>query len=217
MAAGNRTGQERATMGFFKDLFSRGMDTKALKVKLKQVERERRKSDLEMRKLSARQDLLLNDIKEGRKTGNSLKVDHSWEELKNLKYELAFIRRAAKVSSLEHITLKRYVYGIERMERAKDRDGIQRIIQKMQNSGLEAKLQVQQVNEEAYMDELNAVLEDAGTEDSFSDSGQFDEDKQRLMDEIDALNKAEDSNDFDMASKRQMEIKKLLEKEEPSN
>lgn len=200
-------------MGFFKELFNRGYDLKALKVKLRQVERERRRHFLSMRKLSARQTQVVDEIKTARKAGNSIEVDYLWEDLKDIKHELSFTRRAAKVSNLEGITLKRYIHGIERLERAKDRNGIQSLLNRIQSSGLDGKLQMAQINEEEYMDELDEILEAAGLEDEFLDAGVSDPEKAKFMDEIDAINRAEEGGEFETAMKKEGELKKLLEED----
>jgi len=201
-------------MGFFKDLFSNGYDLKAMKVKLRQVERERRKHMLELRKLSARQQQVIEDIKNARKASNSAEVDYLWEDLKEVKHELSFLRRTARVTNLEGITLKRYIHGIERLEKSRDKNGIQKMIKRIQTSGLDAKLQLAQVNEEEYIDELNSILEDSGLEDEFSESGAMDPEKAKFLSEIDALNSAEEVGEFDKAMKHESELKKLLEQDE---
>ncbi|MCK6440543.1 MAG: hypothetical protein L6Q71_10150 [Planctomycetes bacterium] len=201
-------------MGFFKELFNRGYDLKALKVKLRQVERERRKFFLELRKLASRQQSVIEDIKAARKLGNTIEVDYLWEDLKDIKHELNFTRRAARVSNLEGITLKRYVHGIERLERARDKDGIQKMLTRIQSSGLDAKLQMAQVNEEEYMAELNSILEAAGLEDEYSEGGSDDPEKNRFMSEIDAINQAEVGGEFETALKKEQELKKILESDE---
>lgn len=198
-------------MGFFKELFSRGFDLKALKVKLRQVERERRRHFLKLRKLSARQQQVIEELKNARRASNQIEVDYLWEDLKDIKHELAFTRRTAKVTNLEGITLKRYIHGIERLERAKDRNGIQSLLTRIQSSGLEGKLQMAQINEEEYLDELNEILDAAGMEDEFNEDGISDPEKARFLDEIDAIVKAEEGGEFETALKKEADLKKLLE------
>ena len=201
-------------MGFFKELFNRGYDLKTLKVKLRQIERERRKHFLEMRKLSARQAAIVDEIKSARRSGNQIEVDYLWEDLKDIKHDVNFTRRSARVANLEGITLKRYVHGIERLERAKDKDGIQKMLQRIQSSGLDAKLQVAQINEEEYMDELNSILEAAGLEDEYNELGEADPEKAKFLGEIDAINNAEEGGEFEAALKREADLKKMLETDE---
>ena len=51
-------------MGFFKELFGKSVQVKDLKVALIGVERERRRSQIELRKLGARQSMLVEQIKQ---------------------------------------------------------------------------------------------------------------------------------------------------------
>ena len=200
---------------FFASLFGSKVDLRKLKVKLREVERERRKYFMEMRKLSTRQASLIEQIKRARREGNSIEVDYVWEELKDIKYDFAFQRRAAKVSNLEGIALKKYVRGLERLEKRKDKDGINKLLQRIRSSGLDAKLALQQIDEESYMDELNATLDDLGLEVD-SEYEESDPEKARFLDEIDTINQAEEGGDFDHALKAETELRAKLESEEGS-
>ena len=198
---------------FFASLFGSKVDLRKLKVKLREVERERRKYFMEMRKLSTRQASLIEQIKRARREGNSIEVDYVWEELKDIKYDFAFQRRAAKVSNLEGIALKKYVRGLERLEKRKDKDGVNKLLQRIRSSGLDAKLALQQIDEEAYMDELNATLDDLGLEVD-ADMDDSDPEKMRFLSEIDTINEAEEGGDFDQALKAETELRAKLESEE---
>ena len=198
---------------FFATLFGNRVDLRKLKVKLREVERERRKYFMEMRKLSTRQASLIEQIKRARREGNSIEVDYVWEELKDLKYDFAFNRRAAKVSNLEGIALKKYIRGLERLEKRKDKDGVNKLLQRIRNSGLDAKLALQQIDEESYMDELNATLDDLGLEIE-GEYAEEDPEKARFLDEIDTINEAEESGSFDEALKHENELRSKLESEE---
>jgi hypothetical protein len=198
---------------FFASLFGSKVDLRKLKVKLREVERERRKYFMEMRKLSTRQAALIEQIKRARREGNSIEVDYVWEELKDIKHDFAFQRRAAKVSNLEGIALKKYVRGLERLEKRKDKDGVNKLLQRIRSSGLDAKLALQQIDEEAYMDELNATLDDLGLEVD-GDMEESDPEKARFLDEIDTINQAEEGGDFEQALKAEQELRTKLESEE---
>ena len=198
---------------FFASLFGSKVDLRKLKVKLREVERERRKYFMEMRKLSTRQASLIEQIKRARREGNSIEVDYVWEELKDIKYDFAFQRRAAKVSNLEGIALKKYVRGLERLEKRKDKDGVNKLLQRIRSSGLDAKLALQQIDEEAYMDELNATLDDLGLEVE-GDMDDSDPEKVRFLSEIDTINEAEEGGDFEQALKAENDLRAKLESEE---
>ncbi|MDH5641138.1 MAG: hypothetical protein OEY28_07580 [Nitrospira sp.] len=199
-------------MNFFSVLFGSKVDLRKLKVKLREVERERRKYFMEMRKLSSRQASLIEQIKRARREGNSIEVDYVWEELKDIKHDFAWHRRAGKVSNLEGIALKKYIRGLERLEKRKDKDGVNKLLQRIRSSGLDAKLALQQIDEQSYMDELNATLDDLGLEidaDGFED----DPEKSKFLDEIDTINEAEGTGDFDTALKAESDLKQRLEEE----
>jgi hypothetical protein len=198
---------------FFGSLFGTKIDLRKLKVKLREVERERRKYFMEMRKLSTRQASLIEQIKRARREGNSIEVDYVWEELKDIKHDFAFHRRAAKVSNLEGIALKKYIRGLERLEKRKDKDGVNKLLTRIRTSGLDAKLALQQIDEQAYLDELNATLDDLGLEVD-GDFEESDPEKSRFLDEIDTINEAEEGGNFDEALKAESELRAKLEAEE---
>ena len=198
---------------FFASLFGNKVDLRKLKVKLREVERERRKYFMEMRKLSTRQASLIEQIKRARREGNSIEVDYVWEELKDIKHDFAFQRRAAKVSNLEGIALKKYTRGLERLEKRKDKDGVNKLLKRIRSSGLDAKLALQQIDEEAYLDELNATLDDLGLEVD-GDMEESDPEKARFLDEIDTINSAEEGGDFEQALKAEQDLRTKLESEE---
>lgn len=198
---------------FFQMLFGGRIDLRKLKVKLREVERDRRKFFMELRKSSSRQGTLIEQIKQARREGNSIEVDYLWEELKAIKHDFAFARRAAKVSNLEGIALKKYIRGLERLEKRKDKDGVNKLLQRIRSSGLDAKLALQQIDEQGYMDELNGTLDELGLEmeGEFEDQ---DPEKERFLSEIDTINEAETAGDFDTALKSEAELKHKLESEE---
>lgn len=200
-------------MGFFQLLFGQKIDSRLLKVKLREVERERRKYFMEVRKLSARQSALIDQIKSARKDGNQIEVDYLWEELKDLKHDFAFNKRAAKISNLEGIALKKYTRGLERLEKRKDKNSIQKLITRVRNSGLDAKLALAQIDEEGYIDELNATLDALGLE---VEEAMLDDDpeKKQFLEEIDSIVEAESSGSFDEALKSEAELKRKLETDE---
>lgn len=201
---------------FFHLLFGPKVDLRKLKVKLREVERERRKYFMELRKLSTRQASLIEQIKRARREGNTIEVDYVWEELKDIKHDFAFNRRAAKVSNLEGIAMKKYIRGLERLEKRKDKDGVNRLLQRIRSSGLDAKLALQQIDEESYMDELNATLDDLGLEvdDSYGDE---DPEKSKFLGEIDTINNAEEAGSFDEAFKAETDLRTRLESDESAS
>ena len=200
---------------FFKMLFGSGLDLRKLKLKLREVERERRKYFLDLRKLSGTQTDLIEKIKGARREGNQFEIDYLWEELKSLKHDFAFNKRAAKVSNLEGIALKKYIRGLERLEKRKDKEGVAKLLQRIRTSGLDAKLALQSIDEQSYLDELNATLDDLGLE---VDAEMMDDDpeKEKFLAEIDTINEAEGAGNFDEALKTEAQLKQKLETEDPN-
>lgn len=198
---------------FFQMLFGSGLDLRKLKVKLREVERERRKYFLDLRKLSASQTDIIEKIKGARREGNQFEVDYLWEELKSMKHDFAFNKRAAKVSNLEGIALKKYIRGLERLEKRKDKDGVNKLLQRIRTSGLDAKLALQSIDEEAYLDELNATLDDLGLEVD-AEMADDDPEKEKFLSEIDTINEAEGSGNFEEALKTEAQLKQKLESED---
>ena len=105
-------------MGFFRDLFKKDVSSRDLKVTLIGLERQRKRKQMELRKVAAKQGDLVEKLKKARREGNTLEVDYIWEDLKQLKIDGTFLKREAKVLNLESITVKRYVRGMERLERS---------------------------------------------------------------------------------------------------
>ena len=115
-------------MGFFRNLFEKAITARDLKVSLIRVDRDRKRKQLEVRKLSAKQGDLIDTVKKSRKEGNSLEVDYAWEELNGVKLDLSYLRRESRVLNLEGIALKRYIRGLERLEKADNRTGIKQLL-----------------------------------------------------------------------------------------
>ena len=199
-------------MGFFKDLFGKSVQLKDLKIALKGVERDRRRSQIELRKLSAKQAALLEQIKQKRKEGNDIEVDYIWEDLKALKTEIALARRVARRANLEGIALKRYIYVMERLNKEKDEKSVHKLLERVRNSSLDAKLSAADIKEQEYLDELQAILDDIGIADELAFSDIDDPEKAKFLAIIDDINDAEESGDLEAALKKEEELKTKLEK-----
>lgn len=204
-------------MGFFAELFGRNKVTsRDLKTALLRVERERRKKRHEIKKLEARQERTLDQLKEARKTGNGIEVDYLWEDLKGVKLERSMLMREATVLNLEGITVKRYLRGLERLERQKDQTSIDKLLGRVRSSGLEAKLDAERVKADEYLDELRAVLDEAGLEAELFDVGDEDPEKAEFLRAIDGINQAEESGDLETALEREDELRARLDEEDPT-
>jgi hypothetical protein len=201
-------------MGFFRDLFSKkDVSARELKVTLIGVERERKRKQMELRKVASRQNDMVDRVKKARKSGNGLEVDYLWEDLKAMKFDGAFLKREVKVLNLEGIALKRYVRGMERLERSNNKEGIRKLLERMRSSGLDTKLANQFINDQEYLDELGAIMEEVGMEAEQLESAEDEPAKVKFLQQIDALNSAEESGDLDKALQHEETIKAELEKE----
>ena len=69
--------------------------------------------------------------------GNQVEVDYLWEELKHARTENALERRQTRVLNLEAISLKRTVWGLERLESTRNRSGVKDLIDRLRESGLD--------------------------------------------------------------------------------
>jgi hypothetical protein len=204
-------------MGVFDKIFNRkkAITAKDLKVALMGVKRERKKKQMELRKLSHKKSEYVDQIKRARKGGNNLEVDFLWEELNQLKVDAAYSRREAKILNLEGIGLTRYIRGLERLEKTGSNEKIRDLLERVRTSGLDAKLYGQEIDEKAYMDALNATLEDVGLEIEEMEAYEDDPEKSRFLAEIDAINAAEEEGKIDEALERETELKAKIETEEP--
>lgn len=204
-------------MGIFDKLFNRqdGLVTsRDLKVALKGVERERRKKQLEMRRLSHKRNEALGRLKSARKDNNREEVDFLYEDLQQIQLDQALARRECKVLNLEAIGLKRYVRGLERLEKSNNKARVRDLMQKVQMSGLDQLLHGQAVDEEAYVDALNATLDDLKMELEDTElSDEEDPDKDALLAEIDEIIAAEEGGDVEVAERREHMLRQRLERE----
>lgn len=198
-------------MGIIKEILGlERLTSKDLKSALLRVERDRRKAQREMKKLDQRQGRLVEQIKTARKSGDALEVDYRWEELKAIKLDRALSAREATVLNLESITVKKYLHGLERLERKKDRTSIDSLLRRIRSSGLEAKLAAEQIRTTDYLDELRAILEDSGLESGLDDYAADDPEKASFLEAIDAINSAEEQGDLASAGEREQALKQKL-------
>lgn len=200
-------------MGLFKDLFSQPVTLRDLKAALLRVERDRNKKQREMRKLGERQAELIKEAKSARRQGNALEVDYLWEEVSGLRTEQGLLRRELRVLNLEGIGLKRYVRGMERLERQRNPSGVKQLIERIRRSDLDTKLGVANLREQEYLDELKQILEDVGLEVEAAEDFADDPEKARFLAEIDGIVQAEDTGDAATAEERASALRQRLERE----
>ncbi|MCZ6794057.1 MAG: hypothetical protein O7J95_10635 [Planctomycetota bacterium] len=204
-------------MGLIQRLFSKKVSLRELKVSLLKLERERKRRDASLRKLEGRTEELVEKIKKARRQGNHGEVDYLWEDLKHARTECTLERRQARVLGLEAIALKRTVWGLERLEAAKNRTGVQELLKRLSSSGLDAKLGMQEIREEEYLRELDEILQSMDLVGAESSGVADDPEKAAFLAEIDAINAAEEMGDAGGALERETGLKNRLRAEESGN
>jgi len=201
----------------FERLFNRedkAITSRDLKVALMGVKRERKKKQLEMRRMAHRRNDSMQRLKQSRKDNNKEETDFLYEELQQIKIDQALCKREAKVLNLEGIGLKRYIRGLERLEKSNEKTRIKDLIDKVRASGLDEKLRGQTVDEDAYLDALNATLEDLKLEmEDVELAEDEDPDKEKFLEQIDEIIAAEEEGDLDLAVEKEEKLKEKLEKE----
>lgn len=201
-------------MGVLRRLFSRPVTLREMKASLQEVERERRKKQAGLARLAARRDALIERIRRARKRGNALEVDYVWEDLRDIRIDAAHVRREARILNLEGIALKRYIRGVERLERRNDSEGVRRLLERARRGRLADLLARQQIDEREYLQELQAILEEAGAEAMLAEAEEEDPEKARFLAEIDAINEAEEAGDVDAAAEREARLRAELEEDD---
>lgn len=199
-------------MGILRSLFTKTLTAAELRPQLAKVSRERRRKMMELRKLKRKREKLVDNVRKARKAGDRLEVDYLWEEVKHLQFDVSFVKREAKIANLEEIAFKRYVRALEKLEKARNTEGIRKLFTRIRSSGLEAKLAEQRIREQDYLDELNAVVEIA-SEELREEELEVDEEKEKFLQDIDRIIDAEDSGKTAEAQKHREALSKKLEAE----
>jgi len=199
-------------MGILRSLFTKPLTADELRPQLAKVARGRRRKMMELRKLSRKREKSIDGVRKARKAGDKLATDYHWEELKQIQFDAAYVRKEAKIANLEEIALKRYVRALEKLEKSRDTEGVKKLFAKIRSSGLEAKLAEQRIREQDYLDELNAIVALAG-EELREEEIEEDEEKVAFLAQIDQIIEAEDDGRKDEAKKHREALSKKLEAE----
>lgn len=207
-------------MGLFDKLFGDPdeniVTSRDLKIALMGVKRERRKKQMEMKRLGMKKNETFGRIKKARREGNMEEVDFLYEELQQVKIDTAYCKREAKVLNLEGIGLQRYLRGLERLEKTSNRGRIRDLMERVRTAGLDDKLRGQTVDEEAYLDDLNMTLEDINIElEDVSLAEEGDPEKDKFLAQIDKIIALEEGGKDDIAVEEEEQLKDRLEQEDP--
>lgn len=205
-------------MAIFDRIFGRKdkeITSRDLKVALLGVKRDVRRKQMEMRRNGKKRGQLIERIRRARKDGSKLDQDLLYDELRGINLDMQALQREAKLIMLEQVALSRYMRGMERLERTGDKGKVRSLIDKIATSGLEDKLRAGQIDEAAYMDSLNAQLEEFGIElEQLEEETEEDEEKEKFFKEIDAINEAEDDGRLEEVVEREEKLKEKLDKEQ---
>ena len=200
-------------MGVFRKLFGapEPITLESLKKALGEVERDRRKSRVEVRRWERKRKQLVDKMKSARGEGNQLEVDYLWEQFKQHRAEGVDIRRDGKVFNLEALALGRTVRALERLEKKKDRDGARSLIERLRVSGLPERIAMDRDEQLRSLEEMNAILEEFTGE---AEEAQEDPEKAMFLAELDSINEVEQSGEADEAKEREDELLRRFEEPE---
>lgn len=203
-------------MSIFSNIFVKPKITAGeLKSEVRAKERDRRRKIIELRRLEQKKEKLLAKAKKARKTGDNFQVDVIWEDMKNMRVDEAFLKREMKILNLEYITLKRYLHGMERLEKKADNDSIGKLIVRVRESGLESRLASQDIDETAYIEELNSIMEGIGLQtEEYEESYENDPEKEKFLQALDDIVEAEESGNMESAALREDELKSSFSEEQ---
>jgi len=197
-------------MGVFDFLRTRPVTAEELEPYVRGAEKARREAMMRLRKLAARRRRMLGKAQKARAAKDEIELEYAWQELKSLRAETAYAKREAQVATLEEIALKRYWRGVKRLEEKRDVKSMRRLFERMRESGLEAKLRGEHVDEQAYMEELNAILAVVGEEVEAIESEE-DEEKAEFLKSLDAIIEAEKTGDKHTARELKQRLERQLE------
>jgi len=186
------------------------VDIKEVEEASRQAQERRRRLFRQLRVLANRRRRLLEKAKKARKSGDEMTLDFVWEELKGLRTEAALLKKDARVAMLEALTLERVLRAMEVAQKTGGEGKIRDVIKRLMESGVIAKIGEEKVSEDAYAEELEAVLSYA-TE-TAPEEAEVDEEKAKFLEELDAIIDAEERGDKQEAKKRVKRLEKVVEK-----
>ncbi len=181
----------------------RHVDVKELKSALDEVERDRRRNRVEIRRWERKRKHVLDRMKRSRVQGNQLEVDYLWDEFKEHRTGGSDLRREGRIYNVEGVALKRYIRALERLERRNDREGASKLLERIQGSGLMERLSLENEAEQLYLDEINSILDEFG---GLDEEEKVDPEKALFLAELDSIRTAEESGNEEEAEEREGEL-----------
>ena len=171
-------------------------------------QKRREEKRLALKKLLVQRDQILTGLKTARRAGDDFKVDTLWDELQDTGRDVAMTRREAKVAGLEYQTLRRYVSGMEHMNRQGDREGVRKLFERARSSRLPELLGRAELDEERYLQELDLLVsEDAESEALPEDDPR----KEAFLRRLDTIAETESEGQVEEARRQENQLKQELE------
>jgi len=199
-------------IGILKKLFGapEPITVESLKTALQQVERDRRKSRVSVRRWERERKKMLDKMKTARSEKNDLEADFVWEQFKQHRVEGAELRREGRVYNLEALALGRTVRALERLEKKKDREGARALIDRIRTSGLPERIALDQDEQLRSLEEMNEILEEFSGE---LDHSPEDPEKALFFAELDSISEVEKSGESTEAKEREEELLRRFEED----
>lgn len=182
----------------------------SLKSALKEAERDRRKSRVEVRRWERERKKLVEKMKTSRNEGNQLEVDYLWDQFKQHRIEGVEIRRDGRVFNLEALALGRTVRALERLEKKKDRDGARALIERIRSSGLPERIALDRDEQMRSLEEMSQILEEFTGE---REEEAADPEKAMFLAELDSIQEVERQGEAEEAKERESELLRRFEED----
>ena len=142
----------------------RKISTADLVSALQDVDRERRRCRVAVRRWERQRRQIVERLKRSRAEKNSIEVDYLWDELKSHREVGQELRREARAHNVEGIALKRSIRMLEQLEKSKDREGVRRLLERVQRSGVLERMAIHRDSQSECLREMSELLEDFGGE-----------------------------------------------------
>ena len=199
-------------MGVFRKLFGapEPITLESLKKALGEVERDRRKSRVEVRRWERQRKQLVDKMKSARGEGNQLEVDYLWEQFKQHRSEGTELRRDGRVYNLEALALGKTVRALERLEKKKDRESARSLIDRIRASGLPERISLDRDEQLRSLEEMNEILDEFTGE---AEPTQEDPEKAMFLAELDSIAEVEQSGESEEARDRESELLRRFEED----
>ena len=175
---------------------------------LEECRRRREEHRLALEKLLVRRDGVVGGLKDAHKAGDAVKVDALWDELNELRPDIALARRETRGAGLEYRTLRRFARGMEHISRRGDREGLRRLFARARSSRLPELLSRAEIDEERYLQELELLISGEGEEEELREE---DPRKEAFLRRLDAIAEAEDGGRQDEARRAEEALKQELD------